>query len=85
MATQIDTDRYWLHAAVDHGTNRFLQIRVFPTLNEQFTLKFLRKLRIEHATFPVDVAGYLSAALARLGSQFQETHHGNRNAIERVF
>ena len=50
---------------------------------------FLRELRdkqqVEQATFLVDGAHYLTAALERLEPQFQISRHENRNAVESVF
>ena len=47
-AIQIDSDRFWLYAAVDPRTNEFLHVDVFPVQNKQFTLVFLRDLREKH-------------------------------------
>ena len=86
---QINDQRRWLYAAVDPQTNEFLHVRLFQTRATQLTVLFLRELRekqqVEHATFLVDGAQYLKAALERLGLRFQITRHGNRNAVERVF
>ena len=50
---------------------------------------FLRELREKHdidkATFLIDDADHLQAALSRLGLRFQIRRHGNRNSIERIF
>ena len=86
---QLGTDRYWLYAAVDPETNEFLHVRLFPTTNSGLTIVFLRELREKHniddATFLIDDADHLQAALSRLGLRFQVRRHGNRNAVERVF
>ena len=86
---QINDQRRWLYAAIDPQTNEFLHVRLFQTRTTQLTVLFLRELRekqqIEHATFLVDGAHYLKAALERLGLRFQISRHGNRNAVERVF
>ena len=86
---QLGTDRYWLYAAVDPKTNEFLHVRLFPTTNSGLTIVFLRELREKHdiddATFLVDDADHLQAALSRLGLRFQIRRHGNRNSVERVF
>ena len=86
---QLGTERYWLYAAVDPTTNEFLHMRLFPTTNSGLTLVFLRELREKHdvdeATFLVDDADHLQAALSRLGLRFQIRRHGNRNSVERVF
>jgi putative transposase len=86
---QLGTDRYWLYAAVDPTTNEFLHVRLFPTTNAGLTHVFLRELREKHdiddATFLIDDADHLQAALSRLGLRFQIRRHGNRNSVERVF
>jgi len=88
-AIQIDSDRFWLYAAVNPRTNQFLHVDVFPVQNQQFTLVFLRDLKEKHhvddALFLVDAGGHLTAALSRTSLRFQITRHGNRNAVERVF
>ena len=86
---QLGTDRYWLYAAVDPETNEFPHVRLFPTTNSGLTFVFLCELREKHdiddATFLIDDADHLQAALSRLGLRFQVRRHGNRNAVERVF
>ena len=86
---QLGTDRYWLYAAVDPKTNEFLHVTLFPTTNSGLTHVFLRELREKHdindATFLIDDADYLQAALSRLGLRFQIRRHENRNSVERVF
>jgi len=81
--------QYWLYAAVDPKTNRFLHMRFFTTTTTALMQKFLRELRTKHdvseAVFLVDHAHHLSAALNRIGLRFQTVRHGNRNAVERVF
>ena len=78
-----------LYAAVDPEANKSLHIWLFQTRTPQLTVLFLRELRdkqqVEQATFLVDGAHYLNAALERLGLRFQITRHGNRNSVERVF
>jgi len=86
---QLNDERHWLYAAVNPETNEFLHVRLFQTRTTQLTVLFLRELREkqqgEHATFLVDGAHYLKAALERLGLRFQTSRHGNRNSVERVF
>ncbi|MCU4717759.1 IS6 family transposase [Halapricum hydrolyticum] len=86
---QLGTERYWLYAAVDPKTNEFLHVRLFPTANSGLTHVFLRELREKHdiddATFLIDDADHLQAALSRLGLRFHIRRHGNRNSVERVF
>jgi len=85
---RINGQQYWLYAAVDPETNKFLHLRLFTTTTIALTQKFLRELRAKHdvseAVFLVDHAHHLSAALNRTG-RFQTVRHGNRNAVERVF
>jgi transposase-like protein len=65
---QLGTVRYWLYAAVDPKTNEFLHVRLFLTANSGLTLVFLRELREKHniddATFLIDDADHLKAALS---------------------
>ena len=86
---QVNDERRWLYAAVDPKTNKFLHVRLFPTRTTQLTVLFFRELQqhvqVTQATILVDDAHHLKAALSRLGLRFQMHHHGNRNAVERVF
>jgi putative transposase len=86
---RLGTDHYWLYAAVDPKTNDFLHVRLFPTTNSGLALVFLRELRekhdIDNATFLIDDADHLQAALSRVRLRFQIRRHGNRNSVERVF
>jgi len=86
---RINDERHWLYAAVDPQTNEFLHVRLFQTRTTQLTLLFLRELReeqqVEQATFLVDGAHHLKAALERLDLRFQVRRHGHRNAVERIF
>jgi putative transposase len=86
---QLGTERYWLYAAVDPKTNEFLHVRLFPTTNSGLTHVFLRELSEKHdiddATFLIDDADHLQAALSRFGLRFHVRRHGNRNSVERVF
>jgi putative transposase len=86
---QLNENRYWLYAAVDPETNEFLHVRLFPTRTTERTRLFLCELRekqpVKQAMFLVDDAHHLKAGLARLGLRFQTVHHGNRNAVERIF
>lgn len=85
---RVNNKQYWLYAAFDPETNEFLHLRLFQTRTTQLTVLFLReprdKQQVEHATFLVDGAHHLSAALEQLGLQFQTVCHGNRNAVEPV-
>jgi len=55
----------------------------------QLTVLFLRELQqhvpVTQATTLVNDAQHLKAASSRLGLRFQTRHHGNQNAVERVF
>ena len=86
---RINGQQFWLYAAVDPDTNKFLHVRLFTTTKTALTQKFLRELQEKHdvsnAVFLVDYATHLSAALRRAGLRFQTTRHGNRNAVERIF
>jgi putative transposase len=86
---RINGQQFWLYAAVDPETNKFLHIRLFTTTTTVLTQQFLRELQEKHdvsdAVFLVDYAQHLATALRRAGFRFQTVRHGNRNAIERVF
>ena len=86
---QINGQQFWLYAAVDPKTNRFLHLRLFTTTTTALTQQFLKELRekhdVENAVFLVDYAQHLATALRRAGLRFQTLRHGNRNAVERVF
>ena len=86
---RINGQQFWLYAAVDPDTNKFLHVRLFTTTTTALTQQFLRELRQKHdvsdAVFLVDYAKHLAAALRRAGLRFQTIRHGNRNAVERVF
>ncbi|MFC7200685.1 IS6 family transposase [Halospeciosus flavus] len=86
---RINGQQFWLYAAVDPKTNKFLHLRLFTTTTTSLTQKFLRELRekhdVEDAVFLVDHAQHLVSALQRVGLRFQTVQHGNRNAVERVF
>ncbi|WP_245625945.1 IS6 family transposase [Haloparvum sedimenti] len=86
---QINDPQFWLYAAADPKTNDLLHLRLFSTTTTALTEIFLRELHqkheIESAMFLVDGAQHRQTALARAGFRFQTQHHGNRNAIERIF
>jgi transposase-like protein len=86
---QINGQRYWLYAAVDPQSNKYLHVRLFPSRTQALTEMFLAELRekhqVEDAIFLVDGAPWLHAALHRHGLRFQHETHGNRNAAERIF
>ena len=86
---RINGQQFWLYAAVDPDTNKFLHVRLFTTTTTALTQQFLQELQQKHdvsdAVFLVDYDKYLAAALRRAGLRFQTMRHGNRNAVERVF
>ena len=86
---RINDQQYWLYAAADPETNELLHLRLFTATTTALTEIFLRELRqkhdVEDATFLVDGATHLHAALHRAGLRFQTERHGNRNAVERIF
>ena len=86
---RINGQQFWLYAAVDPDTNKFLHVRLFTTTTTALTQQFLQELREKHdvsdVVFLVDYAQHLVAALRRSGLRFQTIRHGNRNAVERVF
>lgn len=86
---RVNDQQYWLYAAIDTDTNKYLHVRLFPTYNSGVASIFLGELKqkhdVEDAEFLVDGAPWLHAALHRHGLRFHHVTHGNRNAIERVF
>ena len=86
---RINGQQFWLYAAVDSSTNKFLHIRLFTTTTTALTKQFLRELREKHdvsdAVFLVDYVQHLAAAFRRAGLRFQMMRRGNRNAIKCVF
>ena len=86
---RINSQQFWLYAAVDPKTHKFLHVRLFTTTTTVSTQRFLQELQENHdvsdAVFLVDHAKDLAAALRRMGLRFHPVRHGNRNAVERVF
>ena len=86
---RINGQQFWLYAAVNPDTNKFLHVRLFTTTTTASTQRFLQELQQKHdvsnAVFLVDHVKHLAAALRRTGLRFQTMRHGNRNAVERVF
>ena len=78
----MNDERRLLYIAVDPETNDILHTRLFTTRTTQLTVLFLRELCDEQH---VDGAPHLTAVLDRLGLRFRIRHHGNRNAVERIF
>jgi len=85
----IDGQQYWLYAAVDPSTDRFLHVRLYSArtiaLTELFLAELMEKHDVEDAVFLVDSAAWLKAALHRRGLEFQYERHGDRNSVERVY
>lgn len=71
------------------ATNRLLHVRLSPTGARALTEMFLAEPRETHltddATFPVDGAPRLQAALHRRGRSISADTHGNRNSVGRAF
>ena len=88
-AIRINDEQYWLYAAVDPETNRFLHSRLFPTYTIPIAREFLTELSekhdVEDAVFLVDDADDLIGGLRREGYSYRVQQHGFRNSIERVF
>ncbi|WP_302081602.1 IS6 family transposase [Salinibaculum rarum] len=88
-AIRVNTEQYWLYAAVDPETNRILHSRLFPTYTIPIAREFLAELAEKHdvsdAVFLVDDADDLIGGLRREGYSYRVQQHGFRNAVERVF
>ena len=86
---RINGQQFWLYAAVDPDTNKFLHVRLFTTTTTALIQQFLRELCAKHnvsdAMFLDNYAQHLVTALRRAGLRFQTIRHGNRNTVERVF
>ncbi|WP_079990173.1 IS6 family transposase, partial [Halolamina pelagica] len=86
---RINDEQYWLYAAVDPETNKFLHIRLFPTYTISIAREFLTELAEKHdvkdAVFLVDNADDLIGGLRRERLSYRVQQHGFRNAVERVF
>jgi putative transposase len=71
---RINGQQFWLYAAVDPDTNKFLHVRLFATTTTTLTQQFLRGLQQKHdvsaAVFLVDYARHLAAALCQAGLRF---------------
>ena len=86
---RINGRQFWLYAAVNPDTNKYLHVRLFTTTTTASTQRFLQEFQQKHdvsdAVFLVDHAKHLAAALRQAGLRFQTVRHGNRNVVERVF
>ncbi len=75
----IDGHQYWLYAAVDPATNRFLHVQLYyaltTALTEMFLAELMEKHDVEVAVFLIDSAAWLKAAHYRRGlEQAVQTH-----------
>ncbi|WP_280536299.1 IS6 family transposase [Halopenitus sp. POP-27] len=88
-AIRINSEQYWLYAAVDPETNRILHSRLFPTytipIGREFLVEVAEKHDVEDALFLVDDADDLNGALRRENLSFRVEIHGFRNAVRRIF
>jgi len=67
---QLNSERYWLYAAVDPDTNRLLHVQLYPRRTNtisMFLSEFREKHQVDDAVFPVDGAPWLPAACHRHG------------------
>ena len=64
---RINGQQFWLYAAVDPDTNKFLYVRLFTTTTTALIQQVLRELHEKHdvsdAVFFVDYAQLLATAL----------------------
>jgi putative transposase len=88
-AMRVNDQQYWLYAAVDPATNRFLHVRLFPTYTIPIAREFLTELAEKHdvadAVVLVDDAADLIGAICRENYSYLIQQHGFRNAVEGVF
>ena len=88
-AIRVNDQQYWLYAAVDPATNRFLYARLFPTYRIPIAREFLTELAERHdvadAVFLVDDADDFIGALCRENYSYFVQQPGFRNAVECVF
>jgi transposase-like protein len=86
---RINDQQYWLYAAVDPETNKFLHIRLFSTyttgLTEIFLSELCEKHDVETAVFLVDDDQWVQTPLDRHGLDCRYERYGNRNTVERIF
>ena len=64
---RINGQQFWLYAAVNPDTNKFLHFRLFTTTTTALTRRYLQELQqkydVSDAVFLVDHAKHLAAAL----------------------
>ncbi|QCW03441.1 IS6 family transposase [Natrinema pallidum] len=86
---RLNTEQYWLYAAVDPETNELLHTTLEPTRTSVLAHAFFTELREKHdiddAVFLVDGATPLKDACTRHGLDFRYERHENRNNVDRVF
>ncbi|WP_299264715.1 IS6 family transposase [Halorientalis sp.] len=86
---RLNSEQYWLYAAVDPDTNELLHTKLEPVRTNALAHAFFGELREKHdvddAVFLVDGAAPLKDACQRHGLDFRYERHGNRNSVERVF
>jgi transposase-like protein len=79
---QLNDQRYWLDAAVDHETNVFLHLKLLPARTTAVTEILLQELMEKHdvsnAVFLVDGAPWLQAKLLELRIHFRNETFGER-------
>ena len=72
---RINRQQFWLYAAVDPETNKFLHMRLFTSTTTALTQRFLQELcenyDVENAVFLVGYAQHLTTAPDELGSDFR--------------
>jgi putative transposase len=88
-AIRINDEQYWLYAAVDPQTNKFLYSRLFPTYTIPIAREFLTELAqkhdVEDAMFLVDNADDLIGGLRRKNYTYRVQQHRFRNSVEHIF
>jgi len=86
---RINDQRHWRYAAVDPEPNEILHVRLPQARTTQLTVLFLRELsekqQVEQATFLIDKAHYLKAALERLGLRFSDNSPRKSEQIRTYF
>jgi len=85
----IHGQQYWVYAAVDPATNRFLHVQLYSTrttaLSELCLAELMEKHDVEDALVLANSIAWLKAALRRRDLKFRYERHGDRNSIERVY
>ncbi len=85
----INGQQYWLYAAVDPATNRFLHVQLYSVrttaLTEIFLAELMEKHDVEDTVFLVDWAAWLKAALHHHSLEFRYERYSDRSSIKRVY